>query len=276
MDPREAGQQRLFSAALGPPAVPGSLLASEAQRDQVLGARRGLQEPRVTDAPGPSRPHPHGTSGARAPAAPRGLREARVNGCQGRGARKAMEMTRCFVIVCCRSLRDTDRNGNLGAECVAAVEGGACRDRGPKRRSPLRCDVARRSLAGRAATSLGAAERLGARPGPPSLCRGHTCVHTQGARVRADGPAVSWELVSPLPDFHPGNGFESRARGSPSTSLSVGPPGTQCCVGRQERRAQEAWHVPAPGRVPAVPGEHGVSVYLGSMGSQCTWAVPRR
>lgn len=64
VDPREAGQQRLFSAALGPPAVPGSLLASEAQRDQVLGVRRGLQEPRVTDAPGPSRPHPHGTSGA--------------------------------------------------------------------------------------------------------------------------------------------------------------------------------------------------------------------
>lgn len=56
--------------------------------------------------PAPLAHTPTGPQGPRAPAAPRGLQEARVNGCQGRGARKAMEMTRCFVIVCCRSLRD--------------------------------------------------------------------------------------------------------------------------------------------------------------------------
>lgn len=37
VDPREVGEQRLFSAALEPRAAPSSLLASEARRDQVLG-----------------------------------------------------------------------------------------------------------------------------------------------------------------------------------------------------------------------------------------------
>lgn len=124
MDPHEAGERRLFSAALGPRAVPSSLLASEAWRDQVLGAcvwaRRGLQEPRVTDTPGPSHPRPHRTSvghgapvdawvhsegpGASSPSQTlRGVREWLPGG--GR-AWKVIKITRCFVIIYYRSLCD--------------------------------------------------------------------------------------------------------------------------------------------------------------------------